>query len=204
MATKKKKSSVRAPAARDKNPLAAEIAGRWGRAGETTSIERIASELDDVPRYDIVAALKQLEKAGQGEFSVGHGGHRARFVWAASLPRSRQEARPRRPGAALPVRGGTRADKATKGQSPGKPGGSRRTVLAGGVPDGPQPSRGKATLDSPELVERTAVLEHRFHLRPGFVTSLQLPVDVTRLEVERICQFLQAIPFVSEDEGPER
>lgn len=38
-------------------------------------------------------------------------------------------------------------------------------------------------------------LRHTFHLRPGVVTILSLPADITQAEVERLCGFLRAIPF---------
>lgn len=40
-----------------------------------------------------------------------------------------------------------------------------------------------------------ATLQHSFHLRPGVVTRLDLPADVTKAEVDRLCGFLQSIPF---------
>jgi len=62
--------------------LAARIRRRWGKAGEELPLERLAAELGDSPRYDIMAALKELEKAGLGALSVSKKGHRASFVWA--------------------------------------------------------------------------------------------------------------------------
>jgi len=70
-------------------PLAARIRQRWSKAGEELPLERLAAELGDSPRYDIVAALKELEKAGLGEFSVGRKGHRASFVWAKRAPQAK-------------------------------------------------------------------------------------------------------------------
>jgi len=78
--------------------LAARIRQRWGRAGEELPLERLA-ELGDSPRCDIVAALKELEKAGLGELSVGRDGHRASFVWAKRTPQATPVATPAIPAA---------------------------------------------------------------------------------------------------------
>ena len=69
--------------------LAARIRQRWGRAGEELPLERLVAELSDGPRHDIVAALKELEKAGLGQFSMGRDGHRASFVWAKRAPQAK-------------------------------------------------------------------------------------------------------------------
>ena len=58
-------------------PLAATILEKWGGAAEDIALDRIVSEFGDVKRYDIVAALKELEKAKAGEFLVGQGGRRS-------------------------------------------------------------------------------------------------------------------------------
>ena len=39
------------------------------------------------------------------------------------------------------------------------------------------------------------LLEHSFYIRKGLLASLRLPADVTKAEIERLCQCLQAIPF---------
>lgn len=43
-----------------------------------------------------------------------------------------------------------------------------------------------------------AVLEHHFYLRAGFIVEMTLPADLTGTEVERLCTFLQALPFEQE------
>ncbi|HTU63433.1 MAG TPA: hypothetical protein VMF89_33455, partial [Polyangiales bacterium] len=171
-ASKKKKTAVPAPATpNSRNPLAATIESRWRRRGEVLSIERIASELGEVARYDIVAALKELEKAGAGEFFVGHAGRKSRFEWS-NTPSSRADATV--PKSRLKQRADTKRSAAEA---------ERSMPVVPGAPAREQNER-----------ERGA-LEHRFYLRPGFVASIHLPLDVTPLEVERFCQFLQAIPF---------
>src|SRR5688572_17103787 len=78
MAVKKR----REPAA-SHNPLAERILGQRAAADEEISLERLEAELGDASRYDIVAALKALEKAGDGQFIAGRKGQRSRFVWGA-------------------------------------------------------------------------------------------------------------------------
>jgi hypothetical protein len=55
---------------------------REGKDAEV-SLERLEAELANASRYDIVASLKALEKAGQGQFIAGRKGLKARFVWGA-------------------------------------------------------------------------------------------------------------------------
>jgi hypothetical protein len=148
----------RAPKKQQAKPmaeLARRIAARWGGAGGEVALDRLASELGDEQRYDIVASLKELEKAGAGTFEVGRAGRKARFLWSGkklAFEKGVSKARP--PKRAL-------APAATQASTGGE-------------------------------------LEHRFHLRPGFVVSVGLPADVTSSEVTRFCQFLQALPFENE------
>ena len=103
MATRKTGSKRAAPKA-SYGPLAAKILEKWRGAGGESVLDRIVSELGDVPRYDVVAALKELQKAGAGEFLVGRGGQKPRFVWNA---RALSESAPRRaPAARAPDRQG--------------------------------------------------------------------------------------------------
>lgn len=62
--------------------LAAQIQQRWGGAREELALDQLEAELDGSPRYDIVAALKQLEKAGEGQLQLGRKGHVPRFMWS--------------------------------------------------------------------------------------------------------------------------
>ena len=45
------------------------------------------------------------------------------------------------------------------------------------------------------LSGRGRSLQHSFHLRPGLQVTIELPEDVTGIEIDRFCTFLQAIPF---------
>ncbi|MEY4577842.1 MAG: hypothetical protein RL701_2545 [Pseudomonadota bacterium] len=138
-----------------RSALASQIAERF-RGGEV-SLDQLISELGDVQRYDIVAALKELERSGAGTFTAGRSGQRARFAWNAAVKNAK-------PVAVEPevVVSGPKAKGATR------------------------------------VVERAGgVLEHSFHLRPGYVVSVRIPADVSRGEMDRFCQFLQAIPFGS-------
>ena len=145
----------------DQNPLAAEILARFGASGEVT-VERIESELVERERYDIVAALRELQKAGAGAWVEGRRGSKSRFVWSRQqAPRARGEQRP-------------------------QPATSRRAA---------PPAPAAAPPEAAERLDASPVLEHSFHIRKGVLTSLRLPADVTKDEIERLCLFLQAIPF---------
>jgi hypothetical protein len=148
-----------------RSPLATRIVDRWGAAGGDVALDRLISELGDVQRYDIVASLKELERAGAGEFVAGRGGQKARFVWNAGAARQAREA----------------ARKAPERK--------REPAVHAKV----EPRR--RTPNGRSAPSKESSLEHAFRLRPNVVVSVELPADVTPLEVERFCQFLRAIPF---------
>lgn len=163
--------------------LASRIAERWRNAGEV-ELDRLLSELGDVERYDLVAALKELEKSGVGEFIVGRGRHKARFVWSAPAKRTatkRVAAAPSR----KPV-----AARTSQASPPSKTAPAQKGRAA------PAPSANVS------LVEPEA-LEHTFHLRPGFIARVRLPSDVSAHEMDRLCRFLQAIPFDGDESEPD-
>jgi hypothetical protein len=152
----------------------------------------VISELQDVQRYDIVAALRELERAGAGAFVVGRAGHKARFVWSgrkASTPVAAALTRPEpRAGsaAAAPTRVALQRPKPRTGSLAAAARSTRSTRDTGERVDAATQQRSTPP---------AATLDHRFHLRPGYVVAVSLPGDVTRTEVDRFCQFLQAIPF---------
>jgi len=93
-------SKISAKSARElpkRSRLAARIQRRWSKAGEELPLERLAAELGDSPRAELVAALKELEKAGLGQLSVGRDGHRASFVWTKRTPQANPVATLRAP-----------------------------------------------------------------------------------------------------------
>jgi hypothetical protein len=156
----------RANAAPSLGGLAARILSRWGSLKDGLPLERLESELDDQRRYDIVAALKELEKAALGELSVGRRGHKTVFQWAPAAARAQKRAAALAPGEPPPT------SRSVQTRAPRRP---ARAAAAG--------------------TDQPALLEHSFHVRPGVLGSFRLPADVTRAEIERLCQILQALPF---------
>lgn len=63
------------------------FADRQKNASETT-VDTISATLNrggvDVPRAEIVGILRDLARAGAGQFVVGRKGHLSRFVWTGS------------------------------------------------------------------------------------------------------------------------
>lgn len=159
------KSSQRATPPAPKDGLAQRIESRWSPTGEALSLERIVSELGDVQRYDVVAALRQLERDGKGEFSAARGGQKAAFRFK---PAPRQSS-------------STRAESTSAGQRRAGPQRKAKRVVS------VEPPRVTAAA--------TETLEHSFHLRPGFQARLLLPSNVTRAELDRFCRYLQTLPF---------
>ncbi|MET0386601.1 MAG: hypothetical protein ABW321_11610 [Polyangiales bacterium] len=184
--------------ARSGSDLSAQIVERWGDAGGDVPLDRLISELGDVQRYDIVAALKELERAGAGEFLVGRAGRKARFVWGSAKARAAivdgaSRARGSRKQAEPEPAGRKRAGNAvTAGKKVAREGKGKLPVAAKVA------SRPVAT--GPARREAGSALEHVFHLRPGFVVSVRLPSDISRVEMERLSQFLQAIPFEGDED----
>lgn len=143
-----------------RSALAARILERAG-ATATVELDWLEAEISDARRFNIVAALKELEAAGAGTFVVGRRGRKSHFVWDASALAASA------PAAALP-------QPATAGPSQGTPRNGEREAR-----------------QLPPLL----TLHHVFHLRPGLVTTVDLPADITKAEVERLCGFLHSIPF---------
>jgi hypothetical protein len=165
MAAKKRPSAKPARSA-----LATQIAARRGKAGTEVALDRFESELEGATRYAIVTALKELEKAGVGQFVVGRSGRKSRFIWGEAA-----ESAPSGP--------------ARPPSSPAAPRVERevRKASAERVPALP--------LEAPRPAGTVRLLEHAFYVRTGVLAKVQLPDDVTRPEIERLCQLLRAIPF---------
>lgn len=190
-----------------RSSLAERILARRKPGGAEVSLERLEADFADASRYEIVASLKELEKAGRGQFVVGRKGQRSRFVWgeAAEPPPARlaKKIRGKRPAPAASAPAGEGAPVLASEPSKGP---ARQTL----APVGKRLER--ATLSSPRAAEapparrqepgsaaRARLLQHSFHLRPGVLVSIELPEDVSSAEVERFCSFLKAIPFATDD-----
>ncbi|MET0410818.1 MAG: hypothetical protein ABW217_05960 [Polyangiaceae bacterium] len=157
----------RANAAPSLGGLAARILSRWGSLKDGLPLERLESELDDQRRYDIVAALKELEKAQLGELSAGRRGHKTMFQWAPAAARAQKRVAAAAPNESPPTSRSTPSLTA-----------ARKAAV-----------RERASSTPPPL------LEHSFHVRPNIIGSFRLPADVSRAEIDRLCQLLQALPF---------
>lgn len=179
-------------------PLAMQIAERWQSAQQPLSIQRIAAEFQDASRYDIVAALRTLEKAGHGTFTPAHGSEKPKFTWhQVNKAEPRHDANAKR-RARAPTAEAARA-------ATGKPSAAARSNAAG--TKRAEASKSSQTQDNQSVTQTSietpaastsSVLDHHFHLRSGFVVKLTLPTDLTRAEAERLAKFLQAIPFASD------
>jgi len=209
MAVKKRKEP-----ATSHNPLAERILGQRAAADVEISLERLEAELVDASRYDIVASLKELEKAGEGQFIAGRKGQRSRFVWgakaggsasrkasaaAAPEPRDVSKRASKRVAKVASKAAPSASRRAAEKPPSADPGESAaRELLA---PGGGRLTRTKLSREAGAPVSRIArSLQHSFHLRPGLTVSIDLPEDVTPTEVDRFCTFLKALPFA----GPRR
>jgi hypothetical protein len=207
MAAKKRLEAVLA-----RDTLAARIFGKWSGSAEV-ALERLESELEDVSRYEIVASLKLLEKAGAGRLIVGKKGQKSRFSWTEAQPppdaRHRVTGRLMLPPARVvsarvsPTRRVSKPSVAARRLTrPVGPGAAEtKTALREAAPAAADldtlaravrkrlPLAADAATDTPRL------LTHSFHLRASVLVTFELPEDITASEIERLCQLLQAIPF---------
>ena len=158
--------------------LAKRIRARWGSSREQLPLDRLETDLAGSRRRDIVVALKELEKAGLGEFSVDPEGHSASFVWIKRKPLAPAPAPPAaktRPKAAVVERrASVQWQHAPKRLSQQNTASAAAASSAGSAPE---------------------LLPHTFHVRPEVAVTFHLPEDVTRAEIERLCLSLQALPL---------
>jgi hypothetical protein len=194
---------------KSQSPLAARILAQREPGGAEVSLERLEADFADASRYDIVASLKELEKAGVGQFVVGRRGQRSRFVWAeakaSDAPRATKRAGAKSgSGGAVGAARGSEAAPALSSE-PGPKGSTRKALTPiGGRLEREKLSRRDAAA-APRLARAARApsipsrrLQHSFHLRPGLLVSIELPEDVTPNEVDRFCSFLKSIPFDGE------
>lgn len=180
--------------------LAALITERWQSSQQPLSIQRIVAEFPDASRYDIVAALRTLDKAGQGTLTHAQGTNKPSFTWKVVAPSKQPAKRTRAASSQLELA----TPPGTKRGTPPKPkrgAGSAPKMIAS---DGDHPTSrtdaNRAKANRTEAPPTAAgILDHHFHLRGGFVVKLTLPTDLTKAEAERLCKFLQALPFASDD-----
>jgi hypothetical protein len=165
------------------SPLSARILAQREPGRPEVSLERLEAEFGEASRYEIVASLKELEKAGSGQFVVGRKGQRSRFVWA----RDKAPAGPR-----IAKRAAKASRRAPVQAAPGA------AAAAPALSSEPSP---KGTAGEALLPAASRTLRHSFHLRRGLLVSIELPEDVTATEVARFCSFLQAIPFAGDTRG---
>jgi hypothetical protein len=151
-----------------RSPLAKRIVAQRDVAQAEIGLERLEAELGDVSRYDLVASLRELEKAGAGRFVVDRKGRKSRFIWSSS---------------AGPTASGAVASAAV---APGVNEAASR----------PRKARPAAVAPPPSMApHQPRSLQHSFHVRPGVLATFDLPADITPTEIERLCQLLKAIPF---------
>jgi hypothetical protein len=191
----------------NRNPLAEQILKRRDGKSAAVSLARLEAELADANRYDIVASLKELEKAGWGRFIAGRSGQKSSFAWAERAPSEKKLTVGKASGgaqasAAVPAfsdeaapQGSSRKALAPTSKRLERPKLSTRQPKTREPSDAPSARRLPAKPAARPLGRDQKLLQHSFHLRPGVLVTLELPEDVTPIEVDRFCHFLKAIPF---------
>lgn len=136
-----------------------------------------------VPRQDVVNLFKDLDKLGIGEFKIGRRTQKTRFVSKISLA----------------TIGFAVADEMEElnhanrelGQTQQKP--EKDVEAAQDLRSIKALEIKEASTSSQEVMEK--FLNYSFPLRPNVVLSLNLPVDLTNTEAERLAGFIKTLPF---------
>jgi len=131
-------------------------------------------------RSDVVRLFKALDKAGAGEFKVGRKGGVSRFVWnypPAELIR-----------AAFPSLGSAGTTEVASVSPSADAGRGTRNYGVGALRQ-PEPS------SETRQTDQTLLVPHTFQLRPDLVVLLELPIDLTQTEAQRLCSFMASLPF---------
>lgn len=120
-------------------------------------------------RQEAVSFLKQLSDAGCGQFLTGRRGRPTRIEWAAC--------------GAIPI-----AKAFVNAPTDGS--------VAEDEPDEDPAGGGRDLSSAPSVTTLSADLHpHRFLLRPGLTVEVELPLNLTNEEANRLAEFIRAIPF---------
>lgn len=155
------------------------------------------------PVHDIITVFKRLDEAGAGRFYYGRNSYPSRFEWSRnmlSIARLAAEAKseektvvvarrhevPKVVGVADPQSEPVSVDVSAVDVVAAVTAAEEVPVVTVPVND-----------DAPAVSSPgVRVIEHVFALRPDFVVSLKLPVDVSAVEIVRFTDYLATIPFV--------
>jgi hypothetical protein len=140
---------------------------------------------NDITRQDVINLFKDLETLGVGDFKIGRRTQKTRFVSKISLVSVGQ--------AVVDVNKTEEVNQANQELEKAH----REPEQDIEVVREPENSRdlGIKELSAANQERAEKFLTHSFPLRPNLVISLNLPLDLTDSEAERLSGFIKTLPF---------
>jgi DNA-binding MarR family transcriptional regulator len=142
------------------------LAGRERNWGEEVDVDRLAAKVE-VPRPDVVRALKAFEEVGLGRYISGRRGLKSRFRRYVDL-------------------------LVVARYASGQAGDIDEVSLAAASEDEALDATGAL---SDVSRNGSSDLTHRFQLRPDAPISFDLPRDLTSSEADRLANYIRTLPF---------
>jgi len=126
-----------------------------------------AEEFTGMEYYDLVSTFKELDKIGAGNFVVGRKGHDSRIVW--------------------------KYDTKIIGEIGRNGFNIFHAISAGGLKGVPE---GAVTLlDLPKPANKSGAIKHSLNLRKDFQVDLELPEDISELELQKLKNWLDLLVY---------
>ena len=170
-------SEIRLRKAYSKSPLARAIADYFATLDEAATKADVSAIVAALPaqhqhRQNVVAFLKDLEQWKLGDFKAGRRGYDSRLESPISLRKIGQTAR--------------QADRKEASDVADVSEDSEDIHCKSGNDALPPNSNG---------IPHRQNLTHQFLLRPNYLLTVKLPVDLTRAEANRLAEFVKSLPF---------
>jgi hypothetical protein len=163
-----------------RNPSARAVIDYFATLDEAVTKANVSLIVNELPhqhqhRQNVIAFLKDLEEWKLGDFKAGRRGHDSRFESSTNLCRIAQMANLGMPMDRQPDRDGTEESDNVK------------DIVAsnGDRAFPPVSNRGLHQHD----------LTHQFLLRPDYLLTIKLPLDLTKAEAVRLSDFVKSLPF---------
>src|SRR5258706_6817864 len=152
-----------------------DFAGRQ-RNQNVTKVERLATALSatDHSYHDVLKVLRRLGKLGYGNFVPGRKGHKSRMVWQVGIVSLGIAATGTRDDIETLFDGDVGDDDDADSPVPPMP-----LPMSAGTPQG-----------SPSGAKRVVYI-----LRREFDAELIVPKDFSRVDADRLIQFIKTLPF---------
>lgn len=155
-----------------------DLMAKRSKAAKITTVDAV-QKATGYDRSHVIALFRNLDEAGCGHFLSGRRAYPSRFAWSTNMVSVGKMAARVTKRAEPPVQ--SAAPQPEPEVSPPIP----------EVEEMPLPEPTSAPMPLPTLIE------HNFALRPDFSVTLKLPPDVKPVEVLRLTDYLQTLPFIN-------